>query len=254
MKKILTIAILIATSFPVWAIDYPIADYRVFAFAEGNYPGLFRGTSTAKAYDKYNYKYYELTGNYLAIESSGTISMLGQLTDNKIIVVGRISDFSDQIIAWEEKENRAKGLYYVGDIRSSGSIVVFVDDTRKHGLEVYPFDFNHGEKISSNYDDGNLTNEAVNTYSLGWRLPQPYELDLLFKNSNIAGLADEPYWDSLNVAKSIYGMVAYRGAELKHELAVAKRESYGVFRPTSEDEANYAIATREFRLRVVRNF
>ena len=74
---------------------------RVFAFAEGKYSSYFPVTATTAQYQQYSYRYYPSTGNYLAIDTSGVISVLGPMSANAITPVGSVADFADAITDWE---------------------------------------------------------------------------------------------------------------------------------------------------------
>lgn len=80
----------------------PISDDRVFAYAEANYPSIFTGTAIEGQYQQYNYRYYPGSENYLAVDSSGVIFILGPyLTGNVISSVGSVNDYASPITDWE---------------------------------------------------------------------------------------------------------------------------------------------------------
>lgn len=79
----------------------PISDARVFAYAEANYPNIFAETGTTGLYQQYNYRYYPASENYLAIDTSGVISMLGSSTKNVLLTIGPVESFRSLITAWE---------------------------------------------------------------------------------------------------------------------------------------------------------
>lgn len=87
-----------------------IGEGRVFGYAEANYPGLFSGTPSAGQASylgrEYSYQYYPGSNNYLAIDSSGFISILGDATDGDLIVVGSVSAFESTITVWENSAGR----------------------------------------------------------------------------------------------------------------------------------------------------
>jgi alpha-tubulin suppressor-like RCC1 family protein len=82
-----------------------VTNARLFGYAEANYPSLFGGTSAAGQVTyqgrEYSYRYYPASNNYLAIDSSGLISLLGDDTDGDLIVVGSVSAFEPIITDWE---------------------------------------------------------------------------------------------------------------------------------------------------------
>jgi hypothetical protein len=98
VKKLIVLVSLSSIS----PLCFAITETQVFAFAEANYPGLFTGTSTTGQYQQYNFRYYADNDNYLALDSSGEIFILGPiLTENKITSVGMVTDYASAIIAWE---------------------------------------------------------------------------------------------------------------------------------------------------------
>ena len=77
---------------------FAIEDTRVFAYAEANYASLFSGTASSGVYQQYNYRYYPVSGNYLAV-ASGVIYILGPFTNGVIATVGPVSAFASTITA-----------------------------------------------------------------------------------------------------------------------------------------------------------
>lgn len=92
-------ALLLLALFPI--SSFAMTDARVFAFAEANYPGIFAGTGTDGQYQQYNYRYYPDSGNYLAVDTSGEIFILGPYTGNVITSVGPVTAYAGYITAWE---------------------------------------------------------------------------------------------------------------------------------------------------------
>lgn len=78
-----------------------ITDNQVFSYAQANYPGIFAGAATAGQIQQYNYRYYPASGNYLAVDTSGVISVMGPYTGGAVIAVGPVSAFEGIITAWE---------------------------------------------------------------------------------------------------------------------------------------------------------
>lgn len=79
-----------------------ISNDRVFAYAEAKYSDYFPGPALNQQIQQYNYRYYPASGNYLAVDTSGNIFMLGpNLTNNVITLVGPVKNFESAIIAWE---------------------------------------------------------------------------------------------------------------------------------------------------------
>lgn len=84
-------------------VTTPIADSRVFAFAEANYPGSFAGKVTEGQAQQYHYRYYAGTGNYLAVDTAGDIYGLGPYTNGAISSFGPVTNFVIAIVSWEQK-------------------------------------------------------------------------------------------------------------------------------------------------------
>jgi|GEM_PF-146406 len=82
-----------------------VANGRVFAYAEANYPDLFQGRAGDQGiYQQYEYRYYPASGNYLGIDPMGNIAILGPHTGNELKLVGNVSDHVSYIIDWEAKQ------------------------------------------------------------------------------------------------------------------------------------------------------
>ena len=97
LKKSIAMLLLALSSTTVFAIT----DDRVFAYAEANFPGIFAGAGVAGQLQQYNYRFYPASGNYLAIDTSGVISVMGPYTGGAVQAVGPVSAFEGAIIAWE---------------------------------------------------------------------------------------------------------------------------------------------------------
>lgn len=97
------IAPLLLAMLPITA--FAITDDQVFAYAEANYSTIFTGKATAGQYKQYNYRYYPTSGNYLAVDTSGVISIFGPYTGNVMTPVGPKTLFADIITAWEATRN-----------------------------------------------------------------------------------------------------------------------------------------------------
>lgn len=79
-----------------------VANGRVFAYAEANYPDIFQGRAGDRGiYRQYEYRFYPDSGNYLGIDPMGNIAILGPHTGNELKPVGNVSDHVSFIIDWE---------------------------------------------------------------------------------------------------------------------------------------------------------
>lgn len=80
---------------------FAITDAQVFAWAEANYSEYFPGTPEVGQLEQYDYRYYQGSGNYLAVDTSGMIYVLGPISGNEIAAVGTVASFADTITQWE---------------------------------------------------------------------------------------------------------------------------------------------------------
>jgi alpha-tubulin suppressor-like RCC1 family protein len=79
----------------------PISNARLFAYAEANFSSIFKGPPSAGQYQQYSYRYYPTSGNYLAVDSSSAIFVLGPYTGGVLSPVGAVESFRSYITAWE---------------------------------------------------------------------------------------------------------------------------------------------------------
>lgn len=81
--------------------SFAVTDAQVFSYAAANYPSIFSGAATAGQFQQYDYQYYPATGNYLAVDSTGTVYILGPITGGAITSVGAVASFANVISAWQ---------------------------------------------------------------------------------------------------------------------------------------------------------
>lgn len=94
-RKILAALPLTFAAFSALALD----DSRVFAFAESNFPGMFKGNAASGMYQDYNYRCYA-TRYCLAVRLGG-IYMVGPNPGDTIVSLGSVANYEAQIVAWE---------------------------------------------------------------------------------------------------------------------------------------------------------
>ncbi|MGZ8096626.1 MAG: hypothetical protein ACXWUD_10340 [Methylosarcina sp.] len=82
-----------------------ITDERVFAYEQANFPGIFTGTGTEGYYQQYHYRYYPASGNYIGIDPTGEMFILGPYTGDVLTDIGNIDDYRSAILAWESQPN-----------------------------------------------------------------------------------------------------------------------------------------------------
>jgi hypothetical protein len=82
-----------------------ITDERVFAYEQANFPGIFTGMGTEGYYQQYHYRYYPASGNYIGIDPTGEMFILGPYTGDVLTDIGNIDDYRSAILAWESQPN-----------------------------------------------------------------------------------------------------------------------------------------------------
>jgi hypothetical protein len=80
---------------------FAITNAEVFAYAVAKYPTLFPGTATSGQYQQYDYRYYPGSQNYLAVDTSGMVYVLGPVSGGAITAVGTAASLAPVISAWE---------------------------------------------------------------------------------------------------------------------------------------------------------
>lgn len=84
LKRFIAMLLLALLSTTVFAIT----DNQLFAYAEATHPDIFTGTAAAGQFrqggQEYNYRFYKASGNYLAVDPAGVISIMGTYTGNKV--------------------------------------------------------------------------------------------------------------------------------------------------------------------------
>ena len=81
---------------------FAISGDRVFSFAEAKFPSIFTGLPTSGQFQQYNYRYYPASGNYLAVDTLGTVFILGPYTGGVLSTVGPAASFETAILEWEK--------------------------------------------------------------------------------------------------------------------------------------------------------
>lgn len=160
LQKLIALSLLAIFSVPVFAIT----DGEVFAYAAANYPGLFKGTATAGQYQQYNYRYYPASGNYLAVDTSGVVSMVGIYTGGRIIPVAPVSTLTDAITHWRASLSGtiAHGTVMGGSIQGVALGLAGVVSTFSGSVSAGAAD-GIGTMASFNNPDG-ITTDGTNLY------------------------------------------------------------------------------------------
>lgn len=116
LKKL--IALLSLAMFSTTA--FAITDAQLFAYAEANFPGIFTGAATAGVFPPYNYRYYPASRNYLAVDTSGVVYILGPYTGGVVTAVGPMTAYAATITAWEATQ---VGTCTSPQVRTNGQCV-----------------------------------------------------------------------------------------------------------------------------------
>lgn len=86
-----------------------VTNKQVFAYAEAMLAGVFPGTAVSGQVTfqglTYDYRYYAGTGNYLAIDNTNMIHVLGPISGGALTPVGAVASFADTITAWEATQS-----------------------------------------------------------------------------------------------------------------------------------------------------
>lgn len=93
-----------------------VTDSQLFAYAEANYPQVFTGSAIAGSFQHYRYRYYAASGNYLGVDDTGMVYLLGPITANKLSALAPATAFAEAIASWEAV---APGQYRVVDTNQS---------------------------------------------------------------------------------------------------------------------------------------
>lgn len=107
-----------------------ITNDDLFAYAESVYSGYFSGTPSAGAYLNYSYRYYQDTGNYLAVDPDGGVYIYGPISDYEIYNVGTLDLFENEVVAWQAS-NTSSG--------QTGSLIGTWKFTSSFGTETFTF-------------------------------------------------------------------------------------------------------------------
>ena len=81
---------------------FAISGDRVFSFAEAKFPSIFTGLPTSGQFQQYNYRYYPASGNFLAVDTLGSVFILGPYTGGVLSTVGPAASFETAILEWEK--------------------------------------------------------------------------------------------------------------------------------------------------------
>jgi uncharacterized protein (TIGR01370 family) len=74
---------------------------QAFAFAAAAYPSLFSGAPETGSYAQFDYAYFPDTQNYVALDRSGGVWVLGGFTNHAVTFVGMLANLAPTIQAWQ---------------------------------------------------------------------------------------------------------------------------------------------------------
>lgn len=76
-----------------------VTSAQLFAWAAATYPSYFAGTPTSGQYLQYDYRFYPGSGNFLAVDNTGAVYVVGPISGNSLLKVGTLADFASVITA-----------------------------------------------------------------------------------------------------------------------------------------------------------
>jgi hypothetical protein len=100
----------VAFSAPTGSDSKSITPDQLFDWAETTYPQFFPSREKTLTWSVYQFRYYKDTDVYLAVENDTKVVALGKPTANKIVVLGKINDFSKEVAQykpWTKIQKRA---------------------------------------------------------------------------------------------------------------------------------------------------
>jgi hypothetical protein len=127
MRALKKLAVLLSLAGAV-AASFAITNGELFTWAEAIYASLFSGQPTAGQYQQYDYRSFS-TGNYLAVDDTGTVSVLGPVSNGQIMPVGTISDFASLVTAWDATQPASayRGQVLIQAYKPDGSLATIQD-------------------------------------------------------------------------------------------------------------------------------
>ena len=107
---------------------FSITNDNFFSFAEVNYPEIFKGTAKSGKYYQYIYRFYPISGNYLAIDNKGVISIYGPYTNGRLIAVNTVAAYAPIIDEWvASRASAVAGKWIITSPTSGGTFTVGKD-------------------------------------------------------------------------------------------------------------------------------
>jgi hypothetical protein len=170
-KKI--VALLLLALFSTSA-SAAITNTDLFAWAASAYPQYFSGTPKAGVYPPYNYQLYS-SGNYLAVDNTSGVYVLGPVSGNQILNVGTLTSFTPLVTAWETKLCTSPQVYSNGGCATPAPTALPAGYVSEGGLTWMPVS-------STPYTYAQATALCAGTINgqTGWRLPTQAELSALY--------------------------------------------------------------------------
>lgn len=209
------IALLLLTVFSTSAFA-AITNADLFSWAAATYPSYFPGTPTAGQYQKYDYRSYPANGNYLAVDNTGTVYVLGPISGNVILNVGTLTAFAPAVTAWQATQ---VPTCTSPQVLTNGVCVTPTAPSGRYvsqgGLTWMPIN----SSLTLTWDNANSFCANTTIYGqTGWRLPTQPELSALhaaFQN-NLSALTSQQWmlgntWSSTGNGSSRYGVNLYSG-------------------------------------------
>ena len=105
-----------------------ITNGELFTWAASAYPQFFPGKPVVGRHLQYDFRYYP-SGNYLAVDDADDVYMLGPDSGNSIMFVGKLTDFTPAVLAWQATQPASayKSQVLVSAWHQDGSVATIWD-------------------------------------------------------------------------------------------------------------------------------
>ena len=83
------------------SMAFAVTNAQLFAWAGATFPSIFNGPLVAGQVAQFDYRYFTGSGNAVAVDTSGTVFVLGPLTGNTLVPVSTLPALADTINTWQ---------------------------------------------------------------------------------------------------------------------------------------------------------
>jgi sugar lactone lactonase YvrE len=105
-------------------LAFAVTNAQVFAWAAATYPGIFSGPALAGQAAQFDYRYFAGSGNAVAVDTSGTIFLLGPITGNALVPVAPVAALADVINAWQATQPGGVPVVQMGGARQGAALAI----------------------------------------------------------------------------------------------------------------------------------